>query len=578
MQLSVENYMVHHYPAIETFPDLAKKVMFSAMKKLFHENQINTFMAENAHKDTFSYVEAIVDYFDISIGLKTNELARVPSYGRTVIIANHPLGALDAMALIHLLKDVRKDIKIVANSFLAQFDNLKDIIIPVDNIHEKMDKETVKSIYEALKAEKAVIIFPSGEVSRARPNGVKDTPWKSGFLKIATKMQAPILPVCIKAKNSKNFYLLSMVNRSLATATLPHEMFKAKGKVIDFKIGKPIPFSAYNLPNFSQKETVKLLRKHLYKVSKDHQPIFATYNEISVPEGRSELKNELKNGTLLGKTTDGKSIIMYESAIENCVIKEIGRLREISFRHVGEGSGKKRDIDGYDFYYKHLVIWDDEALEIAGAYRLGVCSEIMEDFDKEGLYTSTLFKFDEKFAPYLERGIELGRSFVQPKYWNSRALDYLWQGIGAYLKRRPDIQYLFGAVSLSDVFNQKAQGLMIHFYQTYFGSQEKLVQHKAPYNMVKWIKEHCEKVFTGDDYKTDMRTLKEELGFMGYSVPTLFKQYSELCEEGGVQFFDFGYDKDFNNCLDGFIVANLDLLKESKRKRYFSHDPQHSDL
>lgn len=578
MQLSVENYMVHHYPAIETFPDLAKKVMFSAMKKLFHENQINTFMAENAHKDTFSYVEAIVDYFDISIGLKTNELARVPSYGRTVIIANHPLGALDAMALIHLLKDVRKDIKIVANSFLAQFDNLKDIIIPVDNIHEKMDKETVKSIYEALKAEKAVIIFPSGEVSRARPNGVKDTPWKSGFLKIATKMQAPILPVYIKAKNSKNFYLLSMVNRSLATATLPHEMFKAKGKVIDFKIGKPIPFSAYNLPNFSQKETVKLLRKHLYKVSKDHQPIFATYNEISVPEGRSELKNELKNGTLLGKTTDGKSIIMYESAIENCVIKEIGRLREISFRHVGEGSGKKRDIDGYDFYYKHLVIWDDEALEIAGAYRLGVCSEIMEDFDKEGLYTSTLFKFDEKFAPYLERGIELGRSFVQPKYWNSRALDYLWQGIGAYLKRRPDIQYLFGAVSLSDVFNQKAQGLMIHFYQTYFGSQEKLVQHKAPYNMVKWIKEHCEKVFTGDDYKTDMRTLKEELGFMGYSVPTLFKQYSELCEEGGVQFFDFGYDKDFNNCLDGFIVANLDLLKESKRKRYFSHDPQHSDL
>jgi len=572
MQLSVENYMVHHYPAIETFPQLAKKVLFSTMKKLFHENQINTFMAENAHKDTFSYVEAIIDYFDISVGLKTNEIARVPSYGRTVIIANHPLGALDAMALLHLLKDVRKDIKIVANSFLAQFDNLKDIIIPVDNINGKMDKETVKSIYEALEAEQAVIIFPSGEVSRASANGVKDTPWKSGFLKIASKMQAPILPIYIKAKNSKNFYLLSMINRSLATATLPHEMFKAKGKVIEFKIGKPIPFDAYNLPNFSRKETVKLLRKHLYKVSKDHKPIFATYNEISVAEGRSELKRELKNGTLLGKTTDGKSIILYESAIENCVIKEIGRLREISFRHVGEGSGKKRDIDGYDFYYKHLVIWDDEALEIAGAYRLGVCSEIIEDFDVDGLYTSTLFRFDEKFAPYLERGIELGRSFVQPKYWNSRALDYLWQGIGAYLKRRPDIRYLFGAVSLSGTFNQKAQGLMIYFYQTYFGSKEKQAQHKAPYSMSKWVKEHCQKVFTGDDYKTDIRTLKEELGFMGYSVPTLFKQYSELCEEGGVEFMDFGYDKDFNNCLDGFIVADLKLLKESKRKRYFSDD------
>jgi len=571
MQINVENYMVHHYPAIETFPNIAKRVLFSGMKKLFHENEINAFMSENAHKDTYSYVEAIIDYFDVSIGLKTNELSRIPAYGRTVIIANHPLGALDAMALLHLLKDVRKDIKIVANSFLSQFDNLKDIIIPVDNINGKMDRETVKRIYKALGSEEAVIIFPSGEVSRAKPNGIKDTPWKSGFLKIASKMQAPILPIYIKAKNSKNFYLLSMINRSLATATLPHEMFKAKGKNIEFTLGKTIPFDAYTLPNISRKESVKLFRKHLYKVSKNHKPIFATYNEISVAEGRSELKSELKNGILLGQTTDGKSIIMYESERENGVIKEIGRLREISFRHVGEGSGKKRDIDGYDFYYKHLVIWDDEVLEIAGAYRLGVCSEIIEDFDVSSLYTSTLFRFDEKFEPYLERGIELGRSFVQPKYWNSRALDYLWQGIGAYLKRRPDIQYLFGAVSLSDTFNQKAQGMMIYFYQTYFGAQENLVQHKAPYSMVQWVKEHCENVFTGDDYRTDMRTLKEELGFMGYSVPTLYKQYSELCEEGGVQFMDFGYDKNFNNCMDGFIVADLKLLKETKRKRYFSN-------
>ncbi len=571
MQLSVENYMVHHYPEIETFPNIAKKLLFSGLKKLFHENEINSFMSENAHKDTFSYVEAIIDYFDVSIGLKTNELTRIPAYGRTVIIANHPLGALDAMALLHLLKDVRKDIKIVANSFLSQFDNLKDIIIPVDNINGKMDKETVKNIYDALKAEQAVIIFPSGEVSRAKPNGIKDTPWKCGFLKIASKMQAPILPIYIKAKNSKNFYLLSMLNRSLATVTLPHEMFKARGKNIAFTIGKTIPFDAYNLPNISRKETVKLFRKHLYKVAKNHKPIFSTYNEISVPEERSELKRELKHGILLGKTTDDKHIIVYESEKENCVIKEIGRLREISFRHVGEGSGKKRDIDGYDFYYKHLIIWDDEALEIAGAYRLGICREIINDFDMEGLYTSTLFKFDEKFEPYLEKGVELGRSFVQPNYWNSRALDYLWQGIGAYIKSHPDIEYLFGAVSLSNAFNQKAQGMIIYFYQKYFSSRENLAKHKVPYIQSQWVQEHCETIFTGVDYKADMRTLKEELGFMGYTVPTLFKQYSELCEEGGVQFLDFGYDKDFNHCIDGFIITDLKLLKETKRKRYFSH-------
>ncbi|HIQ47264.1 MAG TPA: lysophospholipid acyltransferase family protein [Sulfurovum sp.] len=569
MQVSVENYMVHHYPSIEAFPNVLKKFLFSTVKKLFHETQINTFMAENAHKDTFSYIESIVDYFDISIGLKSNELTRIPAYGRVVIIANHPLGALDAMALVHLLKDVRKDIKIVANSFLYQFENLKNIIIPVDNIHGKMDKETVRSIYTALEAEEAVIIFPSGEVSRAKPNGIKDTPWKSGFLKIASKVQAPILPIYISAKNSKNFYLLSMINRSLATATLPHEMFKAKGKTIDFTIGKAISFEAYDAVSISSKETVKLLRKHFYKVAKNHKPVFQTQNEISIAEERRELKQELKNGALLGQTTDGKSIIVYESAIENCIIKEIGRLREITFRHVGEGSGKKRDIDGYDFYYKHLIIWDDDALEIAGAYRLGLCREIIEDFDLDGLYTSTLFTFDEKFEPYLERGIELGRSFVQPKYWNSRALDYLWQGIGAYVKSRPDIQYLFGAVSLSDSFNHKAQGLMIYFYRKYFSSAENLATHKVPYRVSKWIEEHCESVFTGGDYKSDMRILKEELGFMGYVVPTLFKQYGELCEKGGVHFLDFGYDKDFNHCIDGLIVADLSLLTESKKKRYF---------
>lgn len=571
MEVSVENYMLHHYPKIDKFPQIAKKFIFGGMKKIFHEEQINNFISQNAHKDTFSYVESIVDYFDISISLKSNELRRIPAYGRMVIIANHPLGALDAMALLHLLKDVRKDIKIVANSFLSQFDNLGDIIIPVDNINNKMDRETLKSIYKALDEERAVIIFPSGEVSRIKPNGVKDTPWKRGFLKIASKKQAPILPIYINAKNSKNFYLLSMLNRSLATATLPHEMFKAKGKTIEFTIGKAIPYLSYNLPNFSPKQRVKLLRKHLYKVSKNHKPIFATQNEISIPEERIELKQELKRGISLGETFDGKSIILYQSQRENCVIKEIGRLREISFRFVGEGSGKKRDIDIYDFYYKHLIIWDNEQLEIAGAYRLGVCREIIATFDKKGLYTSTLFEFDDKFDSYLNRGVELGRSFVQPKYWNSRALDYLWQGIGAYLKSRPDIEYLFGAISLSDSFNLKAKGVLIYFYKRYFGSKDNLIKHKVPYIPSKEIEDYCEAIFVGDDYRANMRILKSELAFMGYTVPTLFKQYSELCEEGGVAFLDFGYDKDFNNCIDGFIITDLTLLKDSKRKRYFAN-------
>jgi len=567
-QLSVENYLIYYYPRVEHYPALAKKLLFSGMKKLFHERQINTFLEDNAHKDTFSFVEAVVDYFDVAIHIHKNEMQNIPSYGRVVIIANHPLGALDAMALIHLLKEVRRDIKIVANAFLGHFENLQELVIPIDNVTGKTTKATLDGIYTALDNEEAVIIFPSGEVSRARPNGVRDTAWKTGFYKIASKTQSPILPIYIDAKNSKSFYILSMLNRGFATATLPHEMFKSKGKEIGFTVGNAIPYESYTMPNLSHKEVVKLIRRHFYRVAKGKKTILKVEKGISLAEAPSDIKSELKAGTLLGSTTDGKKIIFYESVVENAVIKEIGRLREISFRYVGEGSGEKRDIDSYDFYYKHLVIWDDENLEIAGAYRIGDCREIVEDFGVEGLYTSTLFKYQEGFEPYFNQGLELGRSFVQPKYWNSRALDYLWQGIGAYVRSHPNIRYLFGPVSLSDSFTTQAKALLIYFYTIYFPPQERLVKHKARYKLNKEMKNYCQELFTGTDYREDQRRLKEELSYMGYTIPTLYKQYAEVCEEGGVSFMDFGYDKHFNYCIDGFILVDLKRMKESKRKRY----------
>jgi len=569
-QLSVENYLIHHYPNVEHYPALLKKLLFSGMKKLFHERQINTFLENNAHKDTFSFVEAVMDYFDVDIHIHKKEMQNIPSYGRVVIIANHPLGALDAMALIHLLKEVRSDIKIVANAFLGQFENLQELVIPVDNITGKTTKATLDGIYTALDNEEAVIIFPSGEVSRARPNGVRDTAWKTGFYKIASKAQSALLPIYIDAKNSKSFYMLSMLNRAFATATLPHEMFKAKGKEIGFTVGNAIPYESYAMSNLSQKEAVKLIRKHFYRVARGKKTILKVEKGISLAEAPIDIKTELKSGTLLGSTNDGKKIILYESVVENTVIKEIGRLREISFRHVGEGSGEKRDIDSYDFYYKHLVIWDDENLEIAGAYRIGDCREILEDFGVEGLYTSTLFKYQEAFETYFAQGLELGRSFVQPKYWNSRALDYLWQGIGAYVRTRPNIRYLFGPVSLSDSFNVQAKSLLIYFYMLYFSPKEKLVKHKARYKLSKEMKSYCQEIFTGRNYRADQRKLKEELSYMGYTIPTLYKQYAEVCEEGGVSFMDFGYDKNFNYCIDGFVLVDLKRMKESKRKRYIS--------
>lgn len=568
MAICVETYLRHNYPSFEKFPDLLKQGVVALFKKISHETEINSFLKQHAHEDAFGFIESILDYFNVDISIHQNELSRIPSYGKAVIIANHPLGALDALALVHVLKDIRKDIKIVASNFLGAFDNLKEILIPIENVKGKLTKNSVEAIYESLKKQEAVIIFPSGEVSRARPSGIKDTKWRSGFLKVAQKMQAPILPIYIHAKNSKNFYLLSMLNKSLATAVIPHEMFKYHDKTIAFRIGKAIPFESYEIPSLSLDDKVKLFRKHLYEVSKRRRGVFKTYNSIALAENRQELKKELQNGELLGETTDGKKIYLYCNEEENVLLKEIGRLREISFREVKEGSGKKRDIDEFDFYYEHIILWDEKDLEIVGSYRVAKAKDILDALDVHGLYTATLFRYSDGFYEYFENALELGRSFVQPKYWNSRALDYLWQGIGAYLRVNPTIRYMFGPVSISRSYDAEAVSVLIYFYMHYFGSMNPLVTHRDTYYMCENYLDRFEKMFSKDDYENDLVVLKSFLQEKGYAIPTLYKQYSDLCEEGGVEFMDFGIDRDFDNCVDGFILVDIAKLKPNKRKRY----------
>ncbi|OHE01311.1 MAG: GNAT family N-acetyltransferase [Sulfurimonas sp. RIFCSPLOWO2_12_36_12] len=571
MSVSVENYFNHNYPSFVKLPHLIRSSIISFFRKIFHEDEINDVLIKNRHLDAFDFIEFVLDYFSIDITISKNQLLRIPSYGRVVIIANHPLGALDSLALLNVIKDVRKDVKIVASNFLSEFKNLDKILIPIENVKGKMQRKSVEAIYEALEKEQIVVIFPSGEVSRARPNGIKDTKWKKGFLKIAQNTKSPILPIFIDAKNSKTFYLLSMISKSIATATIPHEMFKHYNKNIAFNIGKTIPFESYYAPNIDINNRVKLLRKHFYKVAKKEKGIFKTDNGIALAQSRGELKKELENAKAIGTTTDGKQIYLYANADENVLIKEIGRLREISFRQVKEGSGKQRDIDDFDYCYEHIILWDDKDLEIAGSYRIIKTSEMVEACGVDGLYSSTLFEFQDEFDKYLTNSIELGRSFIQPKYWNSRALDYLWQGIGAYLRTNPNIRYMFGCVSISNSYSDEAIELLISFYTNYFGSKIKSVKHRDSYILSESKKQRFDEIFLKNDYEKDIAILKRELHFMGYAIPTLYKLYSELCDEGGVEFIDFGRDKTFENCIDGFILIDIEKLKPQKRKRYLGN-------
>ena len=207
-------------------------------------------------------------------------------------------------------------------------------------------------------------------------------------------------------------------------------------------------------------------------------------------------------------------------------------------------------------------------MEIAGAYRIAESDFVYENYNVEGFYTDSLFGFDEQFEPYLNNSIELGRSFVQPKYWGSRALDYLWQGIGAYLSQNPHIKYMFGAVTLSGSMPKSAQELIVYYYDKYYGANQHLLHPKNRFKCSKESQEELGFIFNGNDAKEEFRVLKDQLAYYGTTVPTLYKQYADLCEEGGISFMGYNIDKDFENCVDSFILVEIDKIKSKKRERY----------
>lgn len=567
--VNIENVLKREYPILFRYPSFVYKPITLFFKMLFHESRINDFVS--VHNEIgIPFIDAVLTHLNISYKVNTKEIQNIPAMGKVIITANHPLGALDALALIQMISSVRQDkkVKIVANHVLAQIPQIKDLIIPVDNFKDKLSKSSLKLIDEALNNEEAVIFFPAGEVSRANLYGIRDGKWKSGFAKFAKRTQTPVLPIYINAKNSLLFYASSMIYKPFGTMLLSHEMVTAKNSSFEFKIGELVSAETIANMQLTYKQHAKLFRRHLYRIARNKKTIYPTQQCIAHPESRQTIKQELKTGERIGTTSDDKHIYMIDYDAAPTLLNEIGRLREYSFRKIGEGSGQYKDIDKYDEYYQHLVLWDDDALEIVGAYRIGECNWILSWLGKEGLYLNDLCDMNDEFDDYLEHGIELGRSFVQPKYWGTRALDYLWQGIGAYLSHNPEVRYMMGPVSISGSYPGGARDAIVHFYSKHFKSQEQLLKARVPYKLSQNVQKECEAVFDNETYLEDFKQLKEYLRAYNVTVPTLYKQYAELCEEGGVKFLDFGIDADFNNCIDGYILVDVRAIKPAKRKRY----------
>ncbi len=576
MQYIHKAYHKHLPRAVKYMPKFMTTYFITRLEKIFHEDTFQTIYSKNSYMNLLEFVDNILESLNITYTVKPHELKNIPTTGRVIVVANHITGAADAFTLLQLMAQHREDkkIKFMVNGMLMKAIHASDVFIPVDNITGRITKETIKAMKTSLENEEAVIIFPAGIVNRWSFSGIKDTQWKASFLKIARSNNTPILPIRIEARNSKLFYFLSSILPNKITAfMLPHEFATAgQRKPLEFNIGRVIPVTSFENKEVPINDYLKMFRDHLYTIGTNEKGILKTEITVSAASNKMILKEEVNNAQLYGHTKDGTRIVLASSEKSPFLMQELGRVREISFRAIGGGTGTAKDNDLYDNYYKHLILWDEEDLEIVGAYRIGEVKDIIAHKGMQGLYTYNQCNFSDEFANYVPNSVELGRSFIQPKYWGSRALDNLWQGVfGAYLVNNPHIVYTYGIVTISADTPKKAVAALVYFYSYHFSCESNMMSAKTPYYMSHDEKEEFDTLFKYRTYKEGFVHLKSYLKDLGTTVPTLFKQYAELYEEGAVRFFDFTVNEGLHGVVEGFIIADNSRMKEAKRKRYIKN-------
>ena len=564
--LRIEQTLAERLPWLAQHPGI-RRPMAGMLGRLADEDGFNRVLERVGASEGLDFVERVLDVLGTSYHVNQRERENIPVDGALLVVANHPLGMQDALALLQLVSSVRSDVRILGNDWLAVVPQLRKLLLPVD-VFGNGATSRLRGIYRALDNGEALIVFPAGEVSRVGPAGVRDGRWSDGFARLSLRSKAPVLPVHVAARNSTMFYGLSMLAKPLSTAMLPREAVAPGERRIGFSIGALV--SAEELQRRSggsSEQAARLMRRHVYRVGQHRGPIFGGQAPLAHPEPAERVAAELLQAEKLADLNDGKQAWLFKGALDSAVMREIGRLRELTFRKVGEGTGARRDLDAYDPHYEHLVLWDTKTLRIVGSYRLGHGGRLISERGMSGLYTSSLFHYSPALESRLAQGLELGRSFIAPAYWRTRALDQLWQGIGLYLQRHGELRYLFGPVSMSVSLPREAREWIAVAHQHYFGAPG-LAQARQPFVVSPSMVERVRLSLEGLDTQQGLGKLKHHLDALGVSLPVLYRQYVDLVEAEGVQFLGFGEDPGFSGCVDGLVMLDLANLKPAKRARY----------
>ncbi|MCX8149486.1 lysophospholipid acyltransferase family protein [Thermaurantimonas aggregans] len=555
------------------------KRMAGLMMKILKIDDINQIYEKLSDHKGVEFIDRLFEEIDVQFDYYQEELSRFPKSGPFIVIANHPLGGIDGVILIKLVSLVRPDFKVIANFLLKKIEPISDFIMPVNPFDaDVVGKSSVPGIKDAinhLKNGHPLGMFPAGEVStyHFEAGKILDKEWEEGAIKLIKKMKVPVVPVYFKARNSFWFYLLASIHPMLRTAKLPSELFTQKKKPVLVRIGKPIQPAEIDeypdvesLSSFLRTRTYMLAstlppKKSIIKlpvnplVKKGIKPIVAPAPISKVLEEIDYLRSKGK------KLTETKNYEVFEFLGDECpyLLHEIGRLREVTFREVGEGSNAEIDLDEFDQYYTHLILWDSEAKQLVGAYRLGIGQNIYPKFGLKGFYVPTLFKIEPQAEHLFSQGIEMGRAFVIKEYQaKPLPLFLLWKGIVHVILRNPGHRYLTGCVSISNSYSKFSKTLMIEFIKLNY-LDKKLAKYIKPRKAYKVKIDEREKEFVLSKAKDDLNKLDkfiEDLEPGNTRVPVLLKKYIKQ----NAKVVAFNVDPKFNNSLDGFMYIDINDL------------------
>ncbi|HDP74503.1 MAG TPA: lysophospholipid acyltransferase family protein [Bacteroidales bacterium] len=538
-------------------------------------NELNKKYANVATLQGLEFLNAVLELLEVKFEVNPEELKRIPKGGAFISVSNHPFGGIDGILLLKImLEQQRDDIKLLTTFLLKRIPQIEKYVFAVDPFENRGYQKSsnisgLKAAYAHLSEGGGLGLFPAGEVSTYYDNidetGVTDRHWQKSMIKFIKNARVPVVPIYFQGENSRLFHLLGLIHPLLRTAKLPSELLNKKNQTIRIRIGYPI--SVEEQDNYSDIEKFgRFLRVKTYSLgSAIDVDKFFKYKLKSEPKPEpiippipqdiiEEEVSKLLENYLLFRSKNYAVICAPSVEVPN-LMTEIGRLREVTFRDVGEGTNRKIDVDEFDLYYWQLFVWDEDEKRIVGAYRAGKGKEIIEKYGLNGFYIQTLFKINKAFAPILEQCIELGRSFIVSDYQRKPLpLFLLWKGILYFLIKNPEYRYLIGPVSISNRFSDYSKGVIINFMKSnyYDHNFARFIKSRNKFRVP--IKdEEFNIIFNNSDDLGKLDRFIQEVEPYDYRMPVLLKKYLKL----NGKIVGFNVDPKFNNALDGLLILDL---------------------